>query len=162
MDDQEWYAQSVNYLASIGVLSGYEDGTFDPEQTITRAEFAAIVSRFDELEAVEKSVFSDVSADHWAEGYINSAYFKGWITGFEDGTFRPDENMTRAQTVTLVNNVLDRKIRIEDIPSELYGKYRDLSVEHWAFPAMIEASVEHTYTRSNEGFEIWEYEGVMQ
>ncbi|MCD7948192.1 MAG: carboxypeptidase-like regulatory domain-containing protein [Oscillospiraceae bacterium] len=151
----KWYAQSVNYLASIGVLDGYADGTFRPEQTITRAEFAAIASRFDKLEASESVVFSDVSADHWAEGYINSAYVKGWVTGFADGTFRPDESITRAQTVTIIDNVLDRKIQKENIPEELYGTYSDLMEEHWAFEAIMEASVAHDYERQSDGTELW-------
>ncbi len=100
-------------------------------------------------------VFSDVSADHWAEGYINSAYVKGWVTGFADGTFRPDESITRAQTVTIIDNVLDRKIQKENIPEELYGTYSDLTEDHWAFEAIMEASIEHDYERQSDGTELW-------
>ena len=155
VNNREWYAQAVNYLASIGVLNGYEDGNFRPGQPITRAELVAIVSRFDELETTGNVSFTDV-AGHWAERYITSAAAKGWISGFGNGAFEPDAKTTRAQTITVINNVLNRKIHKRDIPAYLYNEFSDLSSSHWAFEAIIEASIDHEYTRGNDGYEIWE------
>ncbi|UZN00691.1 S-layer homology domain-containing protein [Lysinibacillus sp. MHQ-1] len=121
-----WYAQSVNYLASQGILVGYRDGTFKPRQTITRAEFAAIASRFDNLLTNENTSFKDVSIDHWAAAYIDSAYTKGWINGYPDGSFRPASSITRAEVVKIINNMLNRKIELSDIPSDAV-QYKDLT-----------------------------------
>jgi len=91
-----WYSQSVNYLSSIDILSGYPDGTFKPGNAITRAEFATIASRFDQLVSTDSNAFSDISG-HWAVGYINSASAKGWMNGYEDGSFKPNNKITRAE-----------------------------------------------------------------
>jgi len=149
-----WYAQSVNYLASQGILVGYRDGTFKPRQTITRAEFAAIASRFDNLLTNENTSFKDVSIDHWAAAYIDSAYTKGWINGYPDGSFRPASSITRAEVVKIINNMLNRKIELSDIPSDAV-QYKDLTKKHWAYCYIIEASTEHSYTRKDNGFELW-------
>lgn len=150
----EWYAQAINYLASIGILKGYEDGLFHPEQTITRAEFAAIASRFDKLEASDKSTFSDVDPNHWAADYINSAYLKGWIGGYPDGSFRTESSITRAEVVKIVNSMLNRKIELSDIPADA-PQYTDLAKSHWAYCDIIEASTEHVYDRKENGYELW-------
>ena len=147
-----WYAQAVNYLARIDILNGYPDGTFRPNRPITRGEFAAVASRFDNLFAVDTNAFPDI-AGHWAREYINSAYVKGWVNGYADGTFRPQQNITRAEVVKVVNTMLDRKIRPENIPADVRF-FTDI-VGHWAFADIVEASNEHDYFRRSDGYETW-------
>ena len=151
----EWFAQAVNYLASIGVITGYEDGTFRPSQRITRAEFSAIVSRFDDLIVGISNPFVDISDSHWASEYIISSYSKGWISGYPGNVFLPDNDITRAEVVKVVNCMLGRGIKKADIPAEAYGIYSDLPSSHWAFAEMIEASFQHNYTRLSDGYEIY-------
>ena len=148
-----WYAQAVNYLASKGILEGYPDGTFKPNAPITRAEFATIALRFDELEPAEDDAFPDIEG-HWAEDFINSAAKKGWVNGYEDGTFRPQAKITRAEVVVIVNRMLDRKIKLENIPEGI-RQFVDLSAGYWAYTDIVEASNNHDYEREDDGFEIW-------
>ena len=155
VNGDEWYAKAVYYLASIDVISGYEDGIFRPTQSITRAEFAAIASRFDELDLEKTSPFADVSDDHWAHSYIVSACVKGWINGYPGGLFLPNNNITRGETVTIVNYMIGRGIRADDVPRDLYNIYTDLSTNHWAFAEVVEASVEHEYERIEDGYEVY-------
>ncbi|MDR0862688.1 MAG: S-layer homology domain-containing protein [Oscillospiraceae bacterium] len=150
-----WYAQAVNYLAKLGILKGYEDGTFKPEQQITRAEFAAIASRFDDVQQGIANVFTDLDDGHWAYSYIMSAYAKGWISGYPGDEFKPNNAITRAEVVKIVNKMLGRRLQAVSIPDELRTLYRDLSGNHWAFADMLEASVEHDYVRDANGNESW-------
>jgi uncharacterized repeat protein (TIGR02543 family) len=155
--DTSWYAAPVNYLASIKILEGYPEGTFGPDRPITRAEFAAVASRFDKLEDVETNAFPDVE-DHWAKVYINSAYAKGWVNGYpEDGTFRPQRNITRAEVVKVVNTMLNRRLRISDLSDDMLASIKKFSdVEtHWAYAEIVEASNNHDYTRNSDGYETW-------
>ena len=99
-----WSSKHIATLANGGILEGYQDGTFRPDNYITRAELAVIASRFDKLSFLDENKFSDVEG-HWAEKYINSAAAKGWVEGYPDGTFQPDKYITRAEFVTLVNRV---------------------------------------------------------
>jgi hypothetical protein len=150
-----WYAPAVNFLANVGILTGYEDGKFRPEQNITRAEFAAIASQFDDLTANVTNPFTDVTDVHWAYRYTISAYAKGWISGYPGGEFLPGNAITRAEVVTIVNKMLARRVRTGDIDSGLHTKFSDLSYNHWAFADIIEASTEHSYTRDADWYEIW-------
>jgi uncharacterized repeat protein (TIGR02543 family) len=153
-----WYAQAVAYLESLGVLLGYPDGTFKPDRSISRAEFAAISARFSALDGTTENAFSDVSSTHWALSYINSAATHGgWVQGFPDGTFRPDEWITRAQVVTVINRMLQRILHTEDIPEGI-ATFTDLPRAHWAYADIVEASTDHD--RYNvavrpDGSEIW-------
>ena len=149
----EWYAQSVTYLASIGIIKGYLDGTFKPDNPITRAEFATMISGFDNLEIANYNKFSDVEG-HWAVGYINSAATKGWVAGYPDGTFKPENYITRAEVVSVINRMLNRRIKIGDIP-KWAPSYSDLSEAHWAYTDIIEASVGHEFERQPDGYEKW-------
>ena len=149
-----WYYQNVAYLQKYNILKGYLDGTFKPDAPITRAEFAAIASRFDKLELNVPNIFDDVPADHWAIGYINSAYAKGWVNGISDSRFRPDENITRAQVVSVVNRMLDRSVELENIPDDA-RQFSDVDDSHWAYCDIVEASNWHDYVRNEDGHEIW-------
>ncbi|NYB74982.1 InlB B-repeat-containing protein [Sedimentibacter hydroxybenzoicus DSM 7310] len=151
-----WYADAIHCLSANNIILGYPDETYKPDQYITRAEFAAIASRFDNLSSDNNKSFIDLANSHWAYKYIMSASDKGWISGYPDNTFRPEQNITRSEVVKIVNNMLGRGIKSEDIPKNLHTLYSDLTIEHWAFGDIIEASVEHLYTRDKDGWEIWE------
>jgi len=159
MNSNDWYYKEVAYLSAHGIILGYEDGTFRGDAPITRAEFAAMVSRYDALWLDDTNDFSDVSESHWAVAYINSAASKGWIEGYPDRTFRPDANITRAETVTLINRVLGRLVEAEDLP-EGVRVYTDIDKSHWAYYDIMEASHTHEYDRKEDRMaEIWtEYE----
>ncbi|MCL2057568.1 MAG: Ig-like domain-containing protein [Oscillospiraceae bacterium] len=151
--NDEWYTASVSYLASIDIVRGYLDGTFRPDNPITRAEFATMISGFDNLEEVDYNVFPDVD-DHWAKGYINSAATKGWVAGYLDGMFRPEDYITRAEVISVVNRMLNRKIEVAEIPSWA-PSYTDITERHWAYADVIEASIGHRYERKPNEYEIW-------
>ncbi len=149
-----WFVRYVATLANGDIITGYEDGSFKPSQPITRAELAAIASRFDNLTPFDADNFSDITG-HWANELINSAAEKGWITGYPDGTFKPNQYITRAEFVTLVNNVLSRKVQAEDILSDA-KQFPDLKATAWYYEAMQEAINSHYYTREDSAdFEIW-------
>jgi hypothetical protein len=151
----EWYSQAINYLAAINILTGYPDGTFRPQQSITRAEFAAIVTRFDEIYKNAESPFADIYTGYWAYDYIASAYLNDWISGYPDGTYKPNNRISRAEVVTVINRMLGRRVEKEDIPAALSNRYPDLLTTHWAFAVMLEAAIEHEYTWKRNGYEKW-------
>ena len=152
---EEWYYQPIAFLEAYGVLYGYPDGTYRPDEIVTRAEYAVIASRFDDLEVSASNRFSDVTDDHWAVGFINSAAAKGWVTGNEEGAFEPGDSITRAQVVTIINRILNRAIRQENIPVDVKG-YKDLPKTHWAYSALIEASDTHEYDLTDgDATELW-------
>lgn len=107
VSDTAWYAAAVSTLSKMGVISGYPDGTFRPNAPITRAEFAAMIARFDETAKSADTPFTDISG-HWAENAIGKAYGNGWIKGSSKTVFCPESNLTRAETATLLNRVLHR------------------------------------------------------
>ncbi|MCL1874228.1 MAG: S-layer homology domain-containing protein, partial [Clostridiales bacterium] len=150
----ESYAQAVKYLAKIGILQGYEDGSFRPSQGITRAEFVAIACRFDDLENSNSNPFTDLAGSHWAYAYIISAYLKGWISGYPDGEFKPQNGISRAEVVKIVNCMLGRGIKLADLPEDL-PSYTDLKQSHWAYCEIMEATVSHEFERQEDGWEIW-------
>ncbi|MCL2046744.1 MAG: S-layer homology domain-containing protein, partial [Oscillospiraceae bacterium] len=150
-----WYAVAINRLASLGILRGYTDGTFRPDAPITREEFTAIVCRFFDV-AIDSSEnpFSDVS-ENWAYEYILTAAANGWVEGYPDGTFRPKNDIKRAEVVTIINRIIGRIVRTENIPDEYYGTFSDLQRSHWAFQDMLEAGVPHSFTIGEDNTEIW-------
>ncbi len=138
-----WSNNAISTLAACGIVTGYPDGTFQPDEPITRAEFAAIASRFDELSYTGEDKFSDI-ADHWAATYINSSSEKGWIKGYEDGTFRPDNYITRAESVTLINRVLERLVDEDGLlPDAKY--WPDITNSDWFYYDILEATNSHDY-----------------
>ena len=146
--DDEWYAQYVSYAAMKGIVLGYPEGGFHPEDQITRAEFATIISRFaPEAPASAAVGFTDVPADHWATQYIGTCYANGWVIGYPDGTFMPESPITRAEAVTILNRALGRGIEPEGIPSDA-PSFGDLPEDHWAYAQILEASVTHAYAPS--------------
>ena len=141
-----WSNNAVSTMSSAGILNGYKDGTFRPNAPITRAEFAAIAARFDSSLYVGDNMFSDISG-HWAADYINRAAQKGWISGYPDGTFRPDAYITRAEAMTLVNNVLDRRVKAEDMLKDM-TVWPDNPTTAWHYAAVQEATNSHDYDRA--------------
>ena len=149
----DWYNNAVSTMVNMGIIQGYEDGTFRPNANITRAEFAAIAARFMASGyGVEDDLFTDI-ANHWARESINDAAMAGWINGYEDGTFRPDAAITRAEAVTLVNNVLQRKPDADHMLDSMI-KWPDSPESAWYYEAIQEATNSHDY----DLFEDAEYE----
>jgi uncharacterized repeat protein (TIGR02543 family) len=154
----KWYTQEVNYIASIGVATGYSDGTFKPEQNITRAELTVLVSRWLAVQrgGATGSPFSDLAQNHWAYAEILAFVGNGWVKGYENGTFKPDQSVTRAEFVTILNRVLGRKLATQDAQG-YRNLYSDLTGgTHWAFADIIEASVTHEHTFRSNGYENWD------
>jgi hypothetical protein len=151
-----WYNNAVSTAAAADILTGYADGTFRPNQSITRAEFAAIAARFlsSEVEDNGTSRFSDI-AGHWAEDAINRAVAAGWISGYSDGTFRPDQLITRAEVVSVINSMLDR-IPTEDGLLDEMSTFTDNLAGNWYYADVQEAANTHDYDRDVLGIsEIW-------
>ena len=156
ISNNDWYYDAVAYLEDKGVVSGYGDDSFRPNDKITRAEFAkmAIIFMRVDQETISHS-FNDVPSSHWAVAYIATAAAKGWVVGFDDGSFRPDNNITRAEVVSIINNLLNRKIESDDIPASAV-QFKDLPKSHWAYAAIVEASSDHDFERKSNGFELWD------
>lgn len=148
-----WYANTVATLSNAGILAGYPDGSFRPNDPITRAEFAAIATRFDDLAAAE-STFTDIDG-HWAEDAINAAYGAGWVGGYPDGTFRPNNNITRAEVMSLVNRVLDREVDEDGMLDDMLT-WIDNEPGTWYYEAVQEATNSHDYERKDaDSLETW-------
>lgn len=155
IDIGAWYAKAITYLSDYDIIDGYADKTFRPDALITRAEIAKMASMFDNLDIPIENTFSDVPADHWAYSYISSAAHRGWIVGYEDESFRPDNKASRAEMMTLINKVLDRRMKKENLPSGVH-KWADLLTDDWAYADIMEATHSHNYERSNENeYETW-------
>lgn len=136
-----WYANAIGYMQKSGIIEGYEDGTFRPNDMIKRSEFVSIIAKMKKLSPEGKPSFIDISG-HWAEKEIGSVAAKGWVKGYEDGTFRPEKNMTRAEVVTVVNRMMNEvpdKSYIDENKYKLRG-YRDLTDYHWAYYDIIQAA----------------------
>ena len=150
----KWYSDAVATMAGLGIVTGYPDGTFRPDQTITRAEFAAILARI-EKDKTGTAVFSDVSG-HWAAQQIGVASANGWVTGYADGTFRPDQTITRAEAVAMTNRLLERKPQsASDLIPGMYTWTDNADPAKWYYLDLQEAANSHTYTRKTFGYELW-------
>ena len=151
----KWYNNPISTMSALGIITGYPDGTFKPNKPITRAEFAAIAARFDETQSGKSATFSDVIG-HWAAKEIGIAYYNDWIKGYPDGTFKPDQNITRAEAMTLINRVLERK---PESPADLLtnmNKWTDnLDTSKWYYLDVQEATNSHGYTRKTFNSELW-------
>ena len=143
-----WYNTAVSAMTKAGIVDGYPDGTFRPDAPITRAEMAKIISLFAKLDKSE-SRFSDI-AGHWAEAYIRLAAGNGWIAGYPDGTFGPQRNITRAETATMINRVLERVPSAESrlLSRDVMQIWPDANPGDWFYLAMQEATNSHDYERN--------------
>lgn len=156
-----WYSQAAGRLAELGVITGYTDGTFCGNRTITRAEFTAMAARFAAAEGVETTAqpgsYRDVARNGWAFEFITFAAQAGWVQGYPDGTFRPEAEITRAEVCTAVNRMLGRSADreyVEDNSGSLRS-FADLSRDHWAYFEIAEAVNVHEFNRLS-GNEVWE------
>jgi hypothetical protein len=153
----KWYTAAVATLSRAGIICGYPDGSFRPDNPITRAEFAAMFAKFNSVEYTGKDKFSDISG-HWAESTINRAAAKGWVGGFEDGTFRPDGELTRAQAATMINQVLCRLPEsVSDLIQSGMKTFPDnMDTTAWYYLAIQEAANGHSYIlKSDHLHETW-------
>lgn len=150
VSDTAWYAAAVSTLSKMGVISGYPDDTFRPNAPITRAEFAAMIARFDETAKSADTPFTDISG-HWAENAIGKAYGNGWVEGSSKTVFCPESNLTRAETATLLNRVLHR---LPEKESDLLANqiaWPDNPETFWGYLAIQEATNSHEYERKADG-----------
>ena len=142
---KNWFYEPVETLYNIGLLEGKSKDSFVPNAPISRAEFAALAARFQNLKYTSGKVFSDVEKGHWAYSYINAASEAGWIQGYPDGTFRPDKEITRTETVTLVNSMINRTVTREKLKAlNVRNPYNDLAESFWGYTDLMEATVSHT------------------
>ena len=153
----QWFNHAISTLSSMGIVKGNPDGTFDPDAPITRAEFAAIAARFDDKNTNNTSNFSDI-ASHWAKDEIGVAANKGWINGYPDSTFRPDQYITRAEAMTLVNRVLNRlPEKSEDLLDDMIKWPDNVDASVWYYLAVQEATNSHDYSDKSDAdkYEKW-------
>lgn len=150
-----WAANYIGYMQQFGIITGYSDGSFRPDAPVTRAEFAAIASRFEKLTEGSKS-FTDVPNTYWATRYINFAATRGWVTGYSDGTFKPENTITRAEVAAVTCRLLERSADQNYIRSHLneLRTFSDMTESHWAYWYAMEAANGHDYTKSG-GSENW-------
>ena len=152
-----WYNNAVSTLSNAGVIDGYEDGTFKPDGNITRAEFATIAVRFFEATYDGGDLFSDI-AGHWAQDYINEAANAGIVDGYPDGTFRPQQYITRAEAMTMVNRTIDRHPDADHLLDDMIV-WPDNPETAWYYEQVQEATNSHEYTMNTDDeqnpYEIW-------
>ena len=151
-----WAANYIGYMEQFGIVRGYSDGTFRPNAPITRAEFAAICCRFEQL-TDGAATFTDVPASHWAAKSISYAAKRGWVTGYADGTFKPGNNITRAEVAAVTCRLLERsadEAYIRAHLKEMPRVFADMNEQHWAYWYAMEAANGHDYTRSGNA-ETW-------
>ena len=153
----DWFNNAVSTLTNAGVLDGYEDGTFKPNGNITRAEFATITARFFEATYDGENLFPDIEG-HWAQDYINEAANAGIVNGYEDGTFRPQQYITRAEAVTMVNRTIERHPDADHLLDDMIT-WPDNPETAWYYEQIQEATNSHEYTMNTDDeqnpYEIW-------
>lgn len=156
VSNDAWYCSAVSTLSAMGIISGYPDATFRPNASITRAEFAAIATRFDVNGDKTPASFNDI-AGHWAKDEIAVAANNGWVNGYEDGSFRPQNKITRAETMSLVNRMLNRKPETAEDLLENMTKWTDnADTNAWYYLAVQEATNSHYYEyKENSQYEKW-------
>ncbi len=162
--EDAWYSSYVSLMASWGIFSGYTNGTVCPTNNITRAEFVTILCKIcqvdtqeDAEEVTEEVAFTDVPSTHWASAYISYAAQAGWVSGYTDGSFCPDQGITRAEAVVVLNNVLGRSASAEETKALLdengVRPFADVYPTNWYYTYIMEAAVSHTYTCTPD--EVW-------
>lgn len=155
-----WYQPQVDALAQLGVVVGMGESLggplYAPEANITRAEFAVLLSRFFPMETGE-TAFTDLDPNAWYYPYMNNAVQKGWISGYRDGTARPNANITRAEAAAMLNKMLGRAADAAELDKDSKTlRFLDLPADHWAYYHIMEASTPHTHAADETGAEIWE------
>lgn len=149
-----WANTAISTMTGLDIVRGYDAAAFGPGDPITRAQFAAICARFDTGKSNGSRTFSDIKG-HWAKAYIERAAELGWISGFQDGTFRPDAYITRAQAVTMINRMLNR---VPEDPSDLLpgmNVWPDCRPGDWFYLAIQEATNSHDHRHKADSYETW-------
>lgn len=154
VSDGQWHNKAISTMAKLGIVKGRRADRFDPDASITRAEFAAICARFNTKPVENSSSFSDISG-HWAENEIERAAAFGWISGYPDGTFRPDARITRAEAMTMINRVLCRMPQSESDLLDSMVTWPDNKPSDWHYLAVQEATNSHDFNRQGEVGESW-------
>ena len=159
VEHDAWFGLGILSLYNLGIVSGYPDGTFQPNGLVTRAELATILVQFFLPENAGAVPFSDVPENHWAYQYIADAYADGFIYGYPDGTFRPDDNASRVEFAVMVNRILSRSVDYNKLSPELQSQihqFSDMPESYWGFNVMVEASNSHNYSeRDTFNNEYW-------
>ncbi|MBS1348073.1 MAG: VWA domain-containing protein, partial [Firmicutes bacterium] len=151
----DWFNTAVSTLSKLQILTGYPDGSFGPNDPITRAEFAAIAARFDTHTANSTAGFSDIQG-HWALAEINKAAENGWVNGYPDNTFRPDNNITRAEAMAMINRVLNRDPATpNDLLDDMIKWPDNMDTNQWYYLDIQEATNSHYYERKSSCTEYW-------
>ena len=152
----QWYTVAVSTLANIGAITGCGDGTFQPRKSITRAEFVTILTGIYGENTSKGMPFSDVGRS-WYYDAVATAYANGWVSGYTDGTFRPNQTITRAEAVVILNSVLGRSCDLTYVQANAQAAlhFTDITPGAWYYADVIEASVAHTYTKQDDGTERW-------
>ena len=154
VSDGQWHNKAISTMAKLGIVKGRRADRFDPDASITRAEFAAICARFSTKPVENSGSFSDISG-HWAENEIERAAAFGWISGYPDGTFRPDARITRAEAMTMINRVLCRMPQSESDLLDSMVTWPDNKPSDWHYLAVQEATNSHDFDRQGEVGESW-------
>ena len=154
VSDGQWHNKAISTMAKLGIVKGRRADSFDPDASITRAEFAAICARFNTKPVENSGSFSDISG-HWAENEIERAAAFGWISGYPDGTFRPDARITRAEAMTMINRVLCRMPQSESDLLDSMVTWPDNKPSDWHYLAVQEATNSHDFNRQGEVGESW-------
>ena len=150
-----WYNCPVSTMAGLGILYGHDDGTFDPTAPITRAEFAAICARFDDSAPDRTVTFSDIDG-HWAKEEIEHAAALGWINGYPDGSFQPDQYITRAEAMSMINRMLLRQPKnVDDLLAGMNVWYDNLDTSKWYYLDVQEATNSHDFVYYDGFYERW-------
>ena len=154
VSDGQWHNKAISTMAKLGIVKGRRADNFDPDASITRAEFAAICARFNTKPVENSGSFSDISG-HWAENEIERAAAFGWISGYPDGTFRPDARITRAEAMTMINRVLCRMPQSKSDLLDSMVTWPDNKPSDWHYLAVQEATNSHDFDRQGEVGESW-------
>ena len=147
-----WYAEPVNVMAKLDIVEGVGDDKFEPDREITRAEFTAMAMRFAQGETGGKNIFSDVDEDDWFYDVVVDSIKYGWIEGYPDGTFRPQNLITREEVTTIVNRMLGRlpDEKFIDAHEDDLDLFPDVT-KNWAYYDVVEATNDHEYTKTSSG-----------
>ncbi|WP_148464775.1 S-layer homology domain-containing protein [Peptoniphilus harei] len=152
----DWYSKAINYVVGKGLISGYPNGTFKPNESITRAEFAQMISGYVKNEKASTSDFKDVK-DHWAKDAIDKLYGNKNVNGYPDGIFKPNAKITRAEAVTILNSVFNRntnKSSLNNVNTSSLNKFSDVNEGFWAYYNILDAANTHNRERLNSTSEV--------
>ena len=154
--ENAWYADAVNTLATLGIVKGVDTAHYEPNRTITRAEFTVIAMRFTASKTVAPNIFSDVTENDWFYDQVLGAVHEGWICGYEDGTFHPDQTITRAEVTAITNRMLKRTadVRYVDAHRDTLRNFPDVKSDSWYYYDVAEATNAHEYVK-NQDMERW-------